>query len=180
MGSNLLLHSLCYVSYEYIFHTMSVEPPQVVKPVTPPPQEKKEEEKEEVEDKKDILSVVKPVIPQRKDSMARSDNGQRKPILETGPPRTKPVGPTINSIKIESNTRLNTEYKTKQHNLFKSFKNKSSLFYNSLFSKITEFLNKTYIGRFLKGFIYYIITVQIWLCVVASLFIYFRKTYHKR
>lgn len=150
-----------------------------------PSESEEEEEKEEVEEKEDILSVVKPVIPQRTESMERSDNGQRKPILETGPPKTKPVDPTIQSTEIESTTKLNTEYKspltrTKQHNLFRSFKNKSATFFDSPFSKIAEILNKSYIGKLLKGFIYYIMTVQIWLCVVTSLFIYFRKINHKR
>ncbi|MBM4064767.1 MAG: tetratricopeptide repeat protein [Planctomycetes bacterium] len=144
-----------------------------------------EEEKEEVEEKEDILSVVKPAIPQLKKSAERSDKEPKTSISETGPPNTKPVYPALQPAKAESDTKLNLKYNSpltqaKQHTLFKSFKNKSATFFDTPFSAIAEILNKSYIGKLLKGLIYYIITVQIWLCVVTSLFIYFRKKNHKR
>ncbi|MBM4054657.1 MAG: tetratricopeptide repeat protein [Planctomycetes bacterium] len=146
-----------------------------------PSESEEEESKEYVGEKKDMLSVVKPVKSKIKESTSRSDNEQRNSILGTGPPRTKSVDTTIQSSEIESNPNPSREYKsqqtqTEQNNQFKSFKNKIS----RVFCEFAELLNKPYIGKFLKGFICYIITIQIWLCAAASLFIYLRKTNDKK
>jgi len=142
------------------------------------------EGKEVVREKEDTLSVVKPVISQLKKSEERSDKEPKTSILETGPPKTKPIYPEIQPTKTASDARRNTEYQsplalTKQHDLPKSFRKKSVTFFNNPFSKIAGVLNKPQIGKLLKGFLYYLITVQTWLCVVASLFIYFRKKSQK-
>ncbi len=52
---------------------------------------------------------------------------------------------------------------------------KSGILFKNPFKKYLEILNKSYIGKIVKSFLYYIAIVQIWLCVVTSVFIYFLK-----
>ncbi|MCF6158732.1 MAG: tetratricopeptide repeat protein [wastewater metagenome] len=96
---------------------------------------------------------------------------------ETKVARAKPKESLKQPPEVTSVINSNPEYrspvakaegsKPKYRLLFKPFK--------SFFSKSSEVLKKSFVSRFLKGFIYYIIVVQVWLCIVAVLFIYWRK-----
>lgn len=137
-------------------------------------------------------AVVKPVLPQQEES--------KPSTIETKPPRVLPsetpasqvgsivkepseaktvtepgAGDTAPYIKVD---KSNPVYE----NLFKPFKKKGSgLFRNPLkIKKGAEIWKKSYVGKLSKGFIYYIVVVQIWLCIVASLCIYFSKSKRKK
>ncbi|MGQ3685872.1 MAG: tetratricopeptide repeat protein [Candidatus Loosdrechtia sp.] len=56
---------------------------------------------------------------------------------------------------------------TKSRSIFKPVK---SLYYRS-----TGTLKGSHLFRFVAGFIYYVMIIQVWLCIVASFFLYFRK-----
>ena len=139
-------------------------------------------------------AVVKPVLPQQEES--------KPSTIETKPPRvlpsetpssqagsivrepseaktvTKPeagAGDTSPYIKVD---KSNPVYE----NLFKPLKKMGSgLFRNPLkIKKSAEIWKKSYVGKLSKGFIYYVVVVQIWLCIVASLCIYFSKSKRKK
>ncbi|TVL99033.1 MAG: hypothetical protein CV087_19580 [Candidatus Brocadia sp. WS118] len=59
--------------------------------------------------------------------------------------------------------------------LFKSFKKVGSTFFKNPLKKRTEKWKGTYFGKLAKGILYYVVSIQIWLCVVAILCIYFVK-----
>jgi len=139
-------------------------------------------------------AVVKPVLPQQEES--------KPSTIETKPPRVLPseapssqagsivkepseaktvtkqepeAGYTSPYIKVD---KSNSVYE----NLFKTFKKRGSgLFRNPLkIKKGAEIWKKSYVGKLSKGFIYYVVVVQIWLCIVASLCIYFSKSKRKK
>lgn len=143
----------------------------------------------EAETKPEKPIVVKPSAPIKEEYKPRVvEPPPKPPVVETIPLRPKPVEPppTLPS-EMKSTVKPDTEYKspylkvdkddTTYQNLFKPFtKMGSSLFRSPLkIKKSTEGWKKSYIGRLTKGFIYYIVIVQIWLCIVASLCIYFFK-----
>ena len=139
-------------------------------------------------------AVVKPVLPQQEES--------KPSTIETKPPRVLPsetpssqagsivkepseaktvtkqepeAGYTSPYIKVD---KSNPVYE----NLFKPLKKKGyGLFRNPLkIKKGAEIWKKSYVGKLSKGFIYYVVVVQIWLCIVASLCIYFSKSKRKK
>lgn len=59
--------------------------------------------------------------------------------------------------------------------LFKPFKKVGVTFFKNPLKKITEKWRGTYAGKLVKGILYYVVTIQIWLCIVAILGIYFVK-----
>lgn len=63
----------------------------------------------------------------------------------------------------------------KYKHLFKPFKKFSSIFFKNPFKKSTEKWKGTYVGKLMKGILYYVVSIQIWLCIVAILGIYFVK-----
>ncbi len=155
-----------------------------------PSETEEEEENNEVEEKENILSVVKPVTPQLKESVERSDKESKTSILETSPPGTKPTESSEQSSKVPSNSNPDKEYKYPQinvnkhsanyQNVFKPFKKIGSILFQNPFRKSSTNTDKSFTDKLLKWFICYIMTVQIWLCVVTSLFIYFRNRNHKK
>ncbi len=60
--------------------------------------------------------------------------------------------------------------------LFKPFKKVGSSIFKNPLKKSTEKWRDSYVGKVVKGILYYIMTIQIWLCIVAFLGIYFFKT----
>lgn len=155
------------------------------------PSETEEEKKnEEAEEKKNIISVVKPVITQLKESAERSDKEAKTSISETIQPGTASAKLPKQSSKIPSNTypvkeskdtQVNVnKYNTEYQNTFKPFKMIGSILFKNPFRKSIDKQEKSFKDKFLKCVVYYIMTVQVWLCVVTSLFVYSRKKFHKR
>ena len=143
----------------------------------------------ETETKKEKPIVVKPSAPiQEEYKPPVVEPPPKPPVIETIPLKPKPVEPppTLPS-EMKSTTKPDTEYKspyikvdkndTTYQNLFKPFKKMGSGLFRSPLKvkKGTDAWKGSYIGRLTKGFIYYIVVVQIWLCIVASLCIYFFK-----
>ena len=129
--------------------------------------------------------VVKPVAPPMKEEY-------RPPVVAPAPPvvarpvEPKQVEPPKPPQEMKSVTKLE-EYKSPYikvdkkdpayKNLFKPFKKMGSTLFRSPQKKsgaVTE-LQRTYVGKLIKGFLYYIVIVQIWLGIVASFCIYFLK-----
>ncbi|HHT9104990.1 MAG TPA: tetratricopeptide repeat protein [Candidatus Wujingus californicus] len=145
-------------------------------------------------------AVVKPVLPQQEES--------KPSTIETKPPRVLPsetpssqagsivkepseaktvtkqepepeagagAGDTSPYIKVD---KSNPVYE----NLFKPLKKRGSGLFRNPFKikKGAEIWKKSYVGKLSKGFIYYVVVVQIWLCIVASLCIYFSKSKRKK
>src|SRR3989339_661681 len=122
--------------------------------------------------------VVKPVAPPMKEEC--------RPPVVARPVEPKQVEPPKPPQEMKSVTKLE-EYKSPYikvdkkdpayKNLFKPFKKMGSTLFRSPQKKsgaVTE-LQRTYVGKLIKGFLYYIVIVQIWLGIVASFCIYFLK-----
>ncbi len=128
--------------------------------------------------------VVKPVVPPQEE--------YRPPVVAPVPPvivrpvEPRQVEPPQPPQEMKSATKLE-EYRSPYikvdkkdpayKNLFKPFKKMGSTLFQSPQKKsvtVTK-LQKTYFGKLIKGFLYYIIIVQIWLGIVASFCIYFLK-----
>jgi len=162
--------------------------PQVAKPVSPPPQ--KEERVEESKPPETKVESYRPpetrppetTVPETR--VAES----RPPVVAPAPPPVvaRPVEPPQPPQEMKSATKFE-EYKSPYikvdkkdpayKNLFKPFKKIGSVLFQSPQKKsgtVTE-LQRTYFGKLIKGFLYYIVIVQIWLCIVASFCIYFFK-----
>ncbi|MCR4321386.1 MAG: tetratricopeptide repeat protein, partial [Candidatus Brocadiaceae bacterium] len=156
-------------------------PPETRPPKTTVPEAKVAETRPpEVKTQTERLPVVKPVVPQQEKAMP--------PVVAPAPPPVvaRPVEPPKPPQEMKSATKLE-EYKSPYikvdkkdpayKNLFKPFKKMGSALFRSPQKKsgaVTE-LQKTYFGKLIKGFLYYIVIVQIWLGIVASFCIYFLK-----
>lgn len=148
----------------------------------------------EEEEKENSISSVKPVSPQVKESAEPSEKGAKTSILATGPPGTeepvKPVKPSRQSSTIPLNPSPDKKYKDSQatvtqsnakyQTVFKPFKMIGAILFKNPLRKNADKYAESFKDKLLKWFIYYIATVQVWLCVVTSLFIYFRKIIHKK
>ncbi len=113
----------------------------------------------------------------------------RSPVPETVPAEKRPAAPQNLHPEAKSVTKPETEdtspyikvdkkdpaYK----NLFKPFKKMGSALFHSPLKKSTEGWKRAYFGKLLKGIFYYIVSIQLWLCVVAFLGIYFFKSKRK-
>ncbi len=126
-------------------------------------------------------AVVKPVLPQQGVPSSETSASQAGSIVRE-PSEAKTVAEpeagaedTAPYIKVD---KSNPVYE----NLFKpSKKGGSGLFRNPLrIKKGAEIWKKSYVGKLSKGLVYYIVVVQIWLCIVASLCIYFSKSKRKK
>jgi tetratricopeptide (TPR) repeat protein len=156
-------------------------PPETRPPETTVPETKVAESRPpEVETQTERSAVVKPVVPPQEES--------RPSVVAPVPPSVvaRPVEPLKLPQEMKSATKLE-EYKSPYikvdkkdpayKNLFKPFKKMGSTLFQSPQKKsvtVTK-LQKTYFGKLIKGFLYYIIIVQIWLGIVASFCIYFLK-----
>lgn len=130
--------------------------------------------------------VVKPVNPQQETSRDRSVNAVESPLVKTKSIEKKPEEParqpsvTKPTVKPDAESRP-SDVKAVQNdavsrNLLKPNRKTGSVMFKNPFGGIIEKLEKIYIGKLLKGLVYYIVGVQVWLCIVASLFMYFHKT----
>jgi tetratricopeptide (TPR) repeat protein len=156
-------------------------PPETRPPETTVPETKVAETRPpEVETQTERSTVVKPVVPPQEES--------RPSVVAPVPPSVvaRPVEPLKLPQEMKSATKLE-EYKSPYikvdkkdpayKNLFTPFKKMGSTLFQSPQKKsvtVTK-LQKTYFGKLIKGFLYYIIIVQIWLGIVASFCIYFLK-----
>ncbi|HHT9107749.1 MAG TPA: tetratricopeptide repeat protein [Candidatus Wunengus sp. YC63] len=133
----------------------------------------------DVETQTERSPVVKPEVPPQEE--------YRPPVVAPVPPViVRPVEPPQPPQEMKSATKLE-EYRSPYikvdkkdpayKNLFTPFKKMGSTLFQSPQKKsvtVTK-LQKTYFGKLIKGFLYYIIIVQIWLGIVASFCIYFLK-----
>ena len=156
-------------------------PPEARPPETTVPETRVAESRPpEVETQTERSPVVKPVVPLQEES--------RPPVVAPVHPSVvaRPVEPLKLPQEMKSATKLE-EYKSPYikvdkkdpayKNLFKPFKKMGSTLFQSPQKKsgtVTK-LQRTYFGKLIKGFLYYIVVVQIWLCIVASFCIYFFK-----
>lgn len=130
--------------------------------------------------------VVKPVNPQQEASKGRSVNAAESPPAKTGSIEKKSKEPARQPSVMKLAVKPGTESRpsdakavkknTESRDLPKPLKKSGSVLFKNPFKGIIEKLEKIYIGKLLKGLVYYIVGVQVWLCIVASLFIYFHKT----
>jgi tetratricopeptide (TPR) repeat protein len=161
-------------------------PPETQPPETTVPETRVAESRPpDVETQTERSTVVKPVVPPQEE--------YRSPVAPPPPPpvvarpvEPRQVDPPQPPREMKSATKLE-EYKSPYikvdkkdptyKNLFTPFKKMSSTLFQSPQKKsgaVTK-LQKTYFGKLIKGFLYYIIIVQIWLGIVASFCIYFLK-----
>ncbi len=137
--------------------------PMVVKPAPPPPEETRPPSGSKP-------SVAEPGTPPVLETTKQLEKRYTEPPKATT--EEKPVtGTEYKSPYIKVDKR-DPAYK----HLFKPFKKMGSTLFKSPFKKSTEKWKKSYVGKLVKGFLYYIVTIQIWLCIVAFLGIYFFKT----
>ncbi|MDO8140038.1 MAG: tetratricopeptide repeat protein [Candidatus Brocadiales bacterium] len=152
-------------------------PPEATVPETRPA----ESRPSEVDTQYEKSPVVKPVVPPQEE--------YRPPVVAPAPPpvAARPVEPYKPPQEMKSTTMLDEEHKSPYikvdrsnpayQSLFKPFKKMGSALFQSPQKKsgaVTK-LHRTYFGKLIKGFLYYIVIVQIWLGVVASFCIYFLK-----
>jgi len=159
----------------------SYQPPETRPPETTVPETKVAETRpSEVETQTERSTVVKPVVPPQEE--------YRPPVVAPVPPPVvaRPVEPSKPPHEMKSATKPE-EYKSPYikvdkkdpayKKLFTPFKKMGSTLFQSPQKKsgtVTE-LQRTYFGKLIKGFLYYIVIVQIWLGIVASFCIYFLK-----
>ncbi len=160
-------------------------PPETRPPETTVPETRVAESRPpDVETQTERSPVVKPVVPPQEE--------YRPPVVApvspviVRPVEPRQVEPPQPPQEMKSATKLE-EYRSPYikvdkkdpayKNLFKPFKKMGSTLFQSPQKKsvtVTK-LQKTYFGKLIKGFLYYIIIVQIWLGIVASFCIYFLK-----
>lgn len=157
-------------------------PPETRHPETTVPETRVAESRpSEVETGLGKSTVVKPVTPPMQEEY-------RPPVVAPAPPPVvaRPVEPSKPPHEMKSATKLE-EYKSPYikldksnptyQSLYKPFKKMGSVLFQSPQKKsgtVTK-LHRAYFGKLIKGFLYYIVVVQIWLCIVASFCIYFFK-----
>lgn len=165
---------------------VSPQPAETRPPVTTVPETRVTESRpSEIETKVEKPIVTKPVTPPQEEARPPAVES-KPPVVKAKPVETRPVETPKPPSERKSATSLDSEYKSPYikvdkkdpayTNLFKPFQKMGSLFQSPLKKKSTAKFKKSHLGKFIKGFIYYIVVVQIWLCIVASLCIYFRKT----
>lgn len=134
--------------------------PMVIKPVSPPSEETRPPARPPVVEKRE------PALETTKQLEKRYTEPSKPPAVEKPAPETEYRSPYI---KVD---KRDPAYK----HLFKPFRKVGRSLFKSPFKESTEKWKKSYIGKLVKGFLYYIVTIQIWLCIVTFLGIYFFKT----
>ncbi|MDN3514110.1 MAG: tetratricopeptide repeat protein [Candidatus Brocadia sp.] len=129
--------------------------------------------------------VVKPESPPPEEARPLAQE-QRYSPLATMPSEKRLLETYKPSVEEKPPAKVETEYKSpyikvdkkdpKYKHLFKPFKKIGSALFHNPFKKTTEEWKKSYVGKLVKGFLYYIVTIQIWLCIVTFLGIYFFKS----
>ncbi|MCF6155334.1 MAG: tetratricopeptide repeat protein [Candidatus Brocadia sp.] len=139
------------------------ERPVVVKPVSPP-----------AEETKPVAGARSSVAEPEATAVLETTKQIEKRYTESPPqPPTEEKRPTETEYK-SPYIKVDKKDPAYKH-LFKPFKKVGSTLFKNPFKKRAEELEKTYVGKLVKGFLYYIMTIQIWLCIVAFLGIYFFK-----
>lgn len=160
-------------------------PPETRPPETTVPEARVAESRPpDVETQTERSPVVKPVVPPQEES--RPSVVAPVPPVIVRPVEPRQVEPSQPPQEMKSTTKLE-DYRSPYikvdkkdpayKNLFTPFKKMGSTLFQSPQKKsvtVTK-LQKTYFGKLIKGFLYYIIIVQIWLGIVASFCIYFLK-----
>lgn len=159
-------------------------PPEAVSPDT----KTAETKPPETESPRGISEAVKPVYPPPEANPLAPE--QRYSPLKTIPLERKPVETYKPPVEEKPPAKVETEYKSpyikvdkkdpKYKSLFKPFKKMGSTLFRSPLKKSTEKWRRSYVGKLVKGILYYVLTVQIWLCIVAFLSIYFVKSKRKK
>jgi len=161
-------------------------PPETRPPETTVPETRVAESRPpDVETQTERPPVVKPVVPPQEEYRPPVAPPPVPPVI-VRPVEPRQVEPPQPPQEMKSATKLE-EYRSPYikvdkkdpayKNLFKPFKKMGSTLFQSPQKKsgtVTK-LQKTYFGKLIKGFLYYIIIVQIWLGIVASFCIYFLK-----
>lgn len=137
--------------------------PMVVKPVSPP----SEGTRPPASGRSSVTEPGAPALLETTKQLEKRYTEPPKPPTEEKP--AAETGYKSPYIKVD---KKDPAYK----HLFKPFKKVGSTLFKSPFKKRAEKLEKTYVGKLIKGLLYYIVTIQIWLCIVAFLGIYFFKT----
>lgn len=163
--------------------------PVVVRPPEAEPVEKKVIVSRPVElvEKKEKPEAAKPAIPTPEESRSLVDLGKKPPIMrELKPHEGTPKEQLSVLTDLRSSIKLDPDYKSAYikidkkdpayKNLFKPFKSVGSALFKDPKKKYAQVeIEKPYFGKMAKGFIYYIVVVQVWLGVAACLCIYFFK-----
>lgn len=163
--------------------------PVVVRPPEPEPVERKVVVSRPIElvEKKEKSEAAKPAIPTPEESRSLLSMGKKPPIMrELKPHGGSPKEQLSVLTDLRSSIKLDPEYKSSYikidkkdpayKDLFKPFKSVGSALFNSPKKKYTQVtIEKPYFGKMVKGFIYYIVVIQVWLGVAACLCIYFFK-----
>ena len=164
----------------------SYRPPETRPPETTVPEARVAESRpSETETKMEKSTVVQPAVPTQEESRPSVVAPVPPPVI-VRPIEPKQGEPSKPPHEMKSATKLE-EYKSPYikldksdpayQSLFKPFKKMGSALFQSPQKKsgtVTK-LQRTYFGKLIKGFLYYIVVVQIWLCIVASFCIYFLK-----
>jgi len=163
--------------------------PVVAKPPEAEPAEKKVITPRPVElvEKKDHSPVAKPVVPTPEESRSLITLEKKPTVMrELKPNDTKPKEQLNVLTDLRSSIKLDTDYKSPYikidkkdpafKNLFRPFKNVGSALFKDPKKKYANVeIHKPYFGELAKGFLYYIVVVQIWLGLAACLCIYLFK-----
>ncbi len=170
------------------------EPPRTILETRPPattvPETKMPETRPyETETKAERPAVVKPVTPLPEEPRVSTITIPRTTVPETRQAEKKPIETPRVPPEVKYKSKIENDYASpyikvdkndpKYQNLFKPFKKMGSTLFKNPFKKKAAVLKKSYVGKLLKGVIYYIFFVQIWLCIVACFCIYFRKKSQK-
>lgn len=135
--------------------------------------------KTEVKKQPEPVAVV-PVKPQKKE--AQSPSVVVPPVV----PETRPLRPESPSVELKYKPHLDTESAAKYKKSYKGddptlkgfirkLKSTASFLIKNPFRRSDGATEKSYFAKLVKGAVYYVVVIQIWLCVAAALCIYFSK-----
>lgn len=137
------------------------------------------------ETKTEKPAVTKPVVPTQEDdtrppavSIHRPGEELKQAVKSPFTPHAKPIEIKIKPESVATQSpyikvdKKDPAYKS----LFQPFKKVGVGIFQNPFTKKDGKGPKTYAGKLIKGLLSYIFLVQIWLCIVASLCVYFVRT----
>ena len=139
--------------------------------------------KTEVKKQPEPVAVV-PVRPQKE--------APPQPVVVMPPepppvvPETRPLRPESPLVELKYKPHLDTDYTAKYKKSYKGgdptlkgfirkLKSTASFLIKNPFRRSDGATEKSYFARLVKGAVYYVVVIQIWLCVAAALCIYFSK-----
>ncbi len=136
------------------------------------------------ETKMEKPAVVKPGIPTQDDtrppvvSLRPPGEELKQAVKSPFTPQTKPIEIKVKPESVGAQpTYIKVDKKDPAYkNLFKPFKKVGVGIFQNPFKKKDGKGPKTYAGKLIKGLLSYVFLVQIWLCIVAALCVYFVRT----